>query len=158
MFKKASQKEVSIDLTRIPFLFCSASFKNRTWTPTFQNPQNFHSDRHWLCGLTAHAPCIDLYKHKVTLQILSNKTEAVVMQRKYCAHVGHRLAKLVRRALKLPGERNINPLHSYQIDGVLARDAQSPEGDYRSAGERLKSITKEFLPLQLVSQFHWGAT
>lgn len=36
-FKKASQKEESIEITSIPFLFCSAL---RTWTLTFQDPQN----------------------------------------------------------------------------------------------------------------------
>lgn len=39
-FKKASQKEESTEITRIPFLFCRAFFKDRTWTLTFQDPQN----------------------------------------------------------------------------------------------------------------------
>lgn len=39
-FKKASQKEESTEITRILFLFCSAFFKNRTWTLAFQDAQN----------------------------------------------------------------------------------------------------------------------
>jgi len=33
---------------------------------------------------------------------------------------------------------------------------QSVEKDHRSAGEHLKSSTKELQPLQPLSQLHWG--
>jgi len=51
--------------------------------------------------------------------------------------------------VKLPGEGQLSPSHCYQFD--VSPSNRRPEKDHRSAGEHLKSSTKE---LQPVSQLH----
>lgn len=51
----------------------------------------------------------------------------------------------------------MHPSPTHLVPGP-ASDDQSLEMDYGSAGDHLKSRTKEFQSLQPVSQLHWDPT
>lgn len=65
-------------------------------------------------------------------------TDGVYLSEKGKSIFIHRLAKLMKRVLKLPGEGNLHPSHSYKFDASASKGC--PEL-HRSAGRKQKGIS-----------------
>lgn len=134
-------------------LFGSAFFKDRTWTLTFQDPQNSQLLLKQTPALFTWCTCTLVWicpSGKGLFRALESRV-------KYLWHIhGPQGCQAGGEGFKLnlPEEGNLSPCHSYQFDACVGN--RCPEPGEGSARECLKCGIKEFQPLQIVSWLHSG--